>query len=660
MDEDPIAASAQERRRMATRRRAAAATTGAAAFLLLTAFDTPVARAADAPPDGAPPDLGRLSIEELTDIQVSSVAKSLESLNDAPAAIYVITHDDIIRSGATTIPEILRLAPNLEVAQLSSSSYAISSRGFNGQLANKLLVLIDGRSVYSPLYAGVYWDVQYVLPEDIERIEVISGPGATLWGANAMNGVINIITRKAADTQGGVLEAAGGNLGGRASLQYGGTLPHNLTYRVYSEGAVGEALTTSNGTSSHDAWSMPQGGFRMDWTPPGDAVTFQGDIYSATEQQLGQPDSAIAGRNLLARWEHQLEGDASLQFLGYWDETRRFTYAGGGGVALTTYDAELQHSFKVGSWNEFVWGAGDRIESYQIVGANTFFFAPDSRTLNLTDVFAQDTMSLTDQLKLILGTKVENEPYSGLELLPSGRISWKVTDTALLWSAVSRAARAPTPFDRDLVEKVGATDFLIGGANFQPEKLTAFEFGTRAQPLKHLSFSISTFYNIYDQLRSIEVAPNGGFLPLHFGNMMYGDTYGVEAWATYQLTDWWRISAGMNVQHENLKFRSGSSGLGGIAFAGDDPNHQESIRSSMNLTDDITWDADLRNVGKLPSPEVPNYFELNSRLAWHATKSFVVSLTGMNLLHAHHVEFDMSTGAVEIPRSFLIQTQWRF
>lgn len=607
-----------------------------------------------------PSNLVSLSIEDLAKIDITSVTKVTQPLNTAPAAIYVITNDDIVHSGARSLPEILRLAPNLQVAQTSASNFAITARGFNGQLADKLLVLIDGRSVYSPLFAGVYWDMQSVPVEDIERVEVISGPGATLWGANAVNGVINIITRKSADTQGGVLDVGAGNLERGATLQYGGRLTDQLTYRAYAQGVDYSDTKTSTGTNAHDGWSTPQGGFRLDWSPPDDTITLQGDLSRAVERQPGAEDLETSGQDLLARWQHALDGGSALQVQAYYDQTRRFTQNGGGGFTLHTYDLDVQHSFALGSWNNIVWGGGDRVEWDRIIGSEALLFSPESRTLNQANIFAQDSMSIGDAITLTVGLKLENEPYSGLEPLPSVRISWQVTDTAMLWSAVSRAVRAPTRFDVDFIEKSGSTPFLVGSPDFQPEKLIAYEVGTRFQPSSRLSFSVSTFYNDYDDLRSIEAGPAPFFLPLHWGNEMEGDTYGLEAWADYRVTDRWKLTGGFNVQHESLRFKPGGSGLGGIKIAGDDPNHQASLRSTVRLTDDIAWDADLRYVGKLPNPAVPSYAELDSRLAWTISPTLEISLSGSNLLHARHVEFSASPLVNEVERSFYFETRWRF
>jgi iron complex outermembrane receptor protein len=602
-------------------------------------------------------DLRALSIEQLSDIQISSVSKSAEPLSDAAAAIFVISHDDIIRSGATSIPEMLRLAPNLEVAQLNATSYAISARGFNvgdnASLSNKLLVLIDGRSVYTPLFGGVYWDMQEVLPDDVDHIEVISGPGATLWGANAVNGVINIITRPSAQTQGGLLTLGAGNLERSASLQYGGQIAPDLTYRVHGEAADYSPYVQTDGQDAHDRWSKPQGGFRLDWTPPGDAVSLQGDIYAATEE----PNGYIEGRDLQATWRHQFADGSSVQLLAYYDEAGRFVNNGGGGFTLNTYDVEFQHSLPVGTWNNVVWGVGERAFGYRF--ENTALqLVPSSQTLNLANIFAQDTISLTPCLNLTLGVKLEDEPYAHLQPMPSARLSWKVTDTALIWTAVSRAVRSPTPVDENIREFAGPIDFLNGSTGFRPEKLTAYELGTRVQATTRASFSVSTYYNVYDDLRTIERSPTG--LPLEFGNMMAGTVYGVEVWGNYQATAWWRLSAGVNALHEDLRFLPGSSGLGGLAFAADDPNLQASLRSDITLGGGVTWDAFLRYVDALPHPGVPPYTELNSRLGWQVTKALDVSLSGYNLLHPRHMEFLEDGETDEVPRSVFVEARVRF
>jgi iron complex outermembrane receptor protein len=620
---------------------------------------------ADATAPASVEDLRDLSIDQLATIQVTSVAKRPQSLSDAPASIYVITHDAIMRSGAISLPEILRLAPNLDVVQVSASQYIITARGFSGNLndqnfTNKLLVLIDGRSVYTPLYSGVYWDMQDVPPEDIERIEVISGPGATLWGANAVNGVINIVTRNATQTQGGVVDVAAGSLGSSVTAQYGGKVGEDLTYRLYVKTLNEEETLNADGSRAGDAWSKPQGGFRFDWTPTkADSVTFQGDGYAGAENQPGQPDQDISGGNFLTRWNHVSADGSDLQVEAYYDRADRTTAGTSDGFRLDTYDIEAQDAFSLGTRNDLVVGAGFRDSQYVINGTPTFYFVPGSRSLLLGDIFVQDTFSITDRLKLTGGLKLEDDPYSGLTDLPDLRLSWKPAEGLLLWSAVSRAIRSPTPFDRDVVEKIGPTVYLVGDPDFQPETLTAYQLGARAQVSPRLSFSISTFYNAYDQLKSIEITPVS-FLPLRWGNLIKGDAYGAELWGEYRLASWWRMSASFDELQENFSFKPGASGLTGLAQVGDDPRHQATLRSSFDLAHGISLDGDLRYVSALPDPALPAYVELDGRLAWNATQHIQIGLAGLNLLHAYHFEFPASEGATAVPRTFLAEVRWHF
>lgn len=607
-------------------------------------------------------DLRDTSIDDLANIEVYSVSKTREPLSDAPAAIFVITHDMIVRSGATTLPEMLRLAPNLEVAQMSASGYAITARGFNSNAANKLLVLIDGRSVYTPLYGGVRWDEKYVLPEDIERIEVISGPGATLWGANATNGVINIITRKSSDTQGTSASVSYGDRERRASMQHGGTIATDLTYRFYFDGFTTPNSQTNIGTNPHDAWWRGQGGFRADWTPAGDTVTLRGNYYWGNEGDDPAAQLNIRGGNLQATWRHDLSDGGSILLLAYYDSTD--AYSGNLGYWLDTYNVEVQHSFAWGDRQAIVWGAGYRLYQDR-ANLGIVAFVPERRTQSLSDIFVQDTIALTDAIKLTAGVKLEDDPYSGLVAMPSARLSWKASDDALVWLAYSRAARAPTRFDTDLqFTIVPSILILTGDPNFKAEKVNAYEIGTRVQPLQDVSFSISAYYNVYQDLRSVEWANMGPTLPLlwSYANNLEGHTYGLEAWANWQVTNWWQLAASLNLLHKQLRFKPGSDGLGGVASAGNDPNHQAFLRSIVDITDDITWDTDLRYIGRLPEPRISAYAELNTKIAWNVSDTVQVSLSGLNLLHAHHLEY-LDAGATignEVDRSIFVGARWHF
>jgi len=619
--------------------------------------------AADDDSDQSVSALQQMSIEDLGNIQVTSVSKTPESLSDAPSAIYVITHDEIMRSGATSLPGILRLAPNLEVAQVSANSYAITARGFNGTTTsngagNKLLVLIDGRSVYTPLYAGVFWDLQYVLPEDIDRIEVISGPGAALWGANAVNGVINIITKNSADTQGAVVKAQAGNLDIGASAQYGGRIDDETTLRIYGMGFHQRHDLDSNGASTNDGWEKFQGGFRLDWTPDNALLTVQGDIFQGFENQAAPPNAVIRGHNLLARWTQPLDGGASLQIQAYYDYNTLYV-PGSLGNSLRTYDLDVQHNFSWGADQEIVWGGDYRYMEDKFDNIASIKFLPPLTTQHLASAFIQDTIALSDTVNLIAGTKVEDDPFIAVQFLPSLRMTWKPDDGNLLWASVSRAVRAPSLWDRDLNEFLGSTLFLAGG-HFQEEKLIAYEAGYRAEPLTDLSFSLSLYYNVYDDLRSVEPSP-GPSLPLLYGNMMEGNTYGAEFWSNYALTDWWRLTAGFNWEHKDLRFKPGSFSLllgQGTFIAGDDPAYQASLRSSMDLAPDLTLDIALRDIGSLPNPAVPSYAEMDANLNWNVSGNLQISLAGFNLLHDHHAEFLTTGGSNEVPRSVMASIKW--
>ena len=608
-------------------------------------------------------ELQQLSISELANVDVSSVSKASQPLSEAPASIYVITHDDIVRSGATSLPEILRLAPNLFVAQTSASNYVITARGFSGSSAaqsysDKLLVLIDGRSVYTPMFSGVYWDMQQVLPEDIDRIEVISGPGATLWGANAVNGVINIITKKSFETQGGFAEIGGGNLERQASLQYGGRISPDLTWRAYATGFYDADTLTSTGARAHDHWTNPQGGFRLDWTPSAaDSFTLQGDAFQGWEAQDGAPDQDINGRNLMGRWNHVWAGGSTLQIQAYYDREGRTTEgADNGSFWVDAYDLDVQDGFDWGSRQKLVIGGGIRLDAYQIIGTPSLQFSPSSRTLDLSNAFVQDVITLTSTTRLTLGLKVEDDPYSGVRPLPDVRLSWTPNDRVMVWSAISRAIRAPTPFDRDVREYSGPTLF-ISAADFQPETLTAYEAGVRLQPTSRATLSIQGFYNVYDNLRSVDAAPVG-FLPLTWGNSLQGDSYGMEAWGSYQMLPWWRMMAGLDLLSEHLRFAPGAAPLLPASQDGDDPSRQATLRSSMNLGPKVTFDADLRYVGVLPDPHIPSYVELNGRIGWTLTPRLELAVAAFNLLHDHHQEFPGPAG--QVPRSVFAELKARF
>jgi iron complex outermembrane receptor protein len=625
--------------------------------------------------NSSPGELKKMSLEELMNLDVTSVAKTPGPYGQAPAAIDVITGDAIRRSGASSIPEALRLADNLDVAQQNSHDWAISARGFNTALANKLLVLIDGRSVYTPLFSGVFWNVQDYLLEDIYHIEVISGPGGTLWGANAVNGIINITSKNAKDTQGLYVEAGGGTwLQDFAGVRYGGTLASNVYFRIYGKYFDRGNEVFANGNDASDSWRMGQGGFRIDAEPSSQNMyTLQGDLYGSHLNIPTGGEGEADGGNILGRWSHTFSDDSDMTLQLYYDRTHLvdpitnpFGTADILGDDLDTYDLDFQHHFGWGEHNRFVWGLGYRFTHDVVDPAQNLAFVPSHLNHNLYDVFIQDEILIIKNLYFTLGTKIEHNDYTGFEFEPSGRLQWNATAGQMFWAAVSRAVRTPSRVDRDIREPGSPPIVLAGGSNFDSETVIAYELGYRAQLGPKLSASISAFYNDYDHVRSLSFTP-ATILPLFFANNLEGETYGFEFNGTYQLFDWWRLHGGYDLLKENIRVESGQTDINNALNETSDPQQQFSFRSSMDLPHQMELDAGLRWVDILHNNNaatpgtVPSYFELDARLAWHPTKNLELSIVGQNLLHDHHPEYGFpGSTRVEIGRSVYGKVAWRF
>lgn len=603
-------------------------------------------------------ELRDMPIAALSNLDVTSVTKSSTALGDTPASVFVITHDDIVRSGNITLAGMLRLAPNLQIMR-GGQNPVITARGLSGNLqaqnfSNKLLVMIDGRSVYTPLYSGVYWDMQDILPEDVERIEVLSGPGATLWGANAMNGVINVITRNTGASQGLYATGVIGNRTYDAGLRYGGSAGENVNYRIFVKRH--ENFESSDG--ANDGSRRTQGGFRIDWSPSADDIfMLQGDAYQGGRSQGVTPDEKIAGFDVLARWRRTSPSGSTLQVQTYYDHTGREVLNGSGSFTVDTVDFDVQHSFPVGTGHQIVWGGGARFNHYDIRGIPNIAFVPSRDTQFLANVFVQGSFAITPGLTAIAGLKVEHGPYDETELLPSARLAWKPNDAVLLWGAVSRAVRRPTPFDRDVQEYMGAPDpFLIGSPTFRSEELTAWEAGIRLVPSSQISLSISGFFNEYDDLRTVEPTPIT-FTPLSWGNGIQGHSYGFDSWADIRLTDWWRVKPGYSLLIQKFRFKPGSVPLLSTTQVGNDPKHRAFLRSSMDIGPEINFDADLRYVSALPDPFAPSYVELGARLGWQFSERAELSVSGFNLLHDRHQEVPLSQGN-RVSRSVFVALKW--
>jgi iron complex outermembrane receptor protein len=644
-------------------------------------------------------ELSQMSLEQLMNVQVTSVSRRPQKLIQAAAAIQVITSDDIRRFGATSLPEALRLADNLEVAQINAHDWAISARGFNADLANKLLVLIDGRAVYTPLYGGVLWNVQDYPLSDIERIEVISGPGGTLWGANAVNGVINIITKSARDTQGLHAEAAGGNrLDDQEELRYGAEPIAGLYVRGYGEYTGRSHEVTTSGASALDAWQVGRSGFRLDDDATlRDRLTLQGDIYHGVEDAGGVGEEDLAGGNILGRWTHLAANGSSMSLQLYYDHTYLSQpypaspaappyYTGFPATALAdtlnTDDAQFQYQFKAGLRQQFIWGLEYR--ATQELDQGLFVqFLPQQLDQNLYSGFLQDQIMLVPDMSLIVGSKLEHNDYTGFEVEPNIRWQWNPQPQQLLWAAVSRAVRTPSRYDHDLLVPTGLTNapppfefptaFLRGSENFISETVIAYELGYRAAFGSQWSGSLSTFFNDYDHLRSTTAtATTADYpfpFPVYFQNNLQGTTQGLELSSSYQPFNWWQLHAGYDLLLEHLHVRPGQVDATGALNETADPKGQVFLRSSTDLPRGVTLDAALRWVDALHIDNgptggpvvgvVPAYWQLDTRLAWQATRKLTISIVGQNLLREYHTEYGYPSPAREqIARSVFARFTW--
>ncbi len=644
------------------------------------------------------PELTDLSLEELVTIETTSVTKQSQPLHQAAAAVFIISQEDIRRSGVTTIPEALRMAPGIQVARLDAHRWAITARGFNGEFANKLLILIDGRTVYSPLFSGVFWDVQDTVLEDIDRIEVIRGPGASLWGSNAVNGVINVITKNASDTKGLLVVAgAGTEERGFTSLRYGGSFGENTHYRLFGKFFERDAFAKQDGTPAMDNWRTGRGGFRIDHTPSShDTLTVQGDYYKGseglefTEPTLTAPFSRLilgkwnySGGNVLSRWKHFFSESSSLVAQAYYDRTERESSLFG--ERRDTVDFDLQHSFAWGNSHRLVWGLGYRLTFGHIVPSTTIRVSPTSRELSFATGFVQDEITLIPQkLAFIVGTKIEHNTFTGWAVQPSGRLRWTPRQDLTIWGAVSRSIRTPS---RAEVDGTGDQQALppnalfpgspvalisIGGyPNVQNESLIAYELGTRYQPSESWSIDISAFYNRHSRLRSTE--PGAPFLsitpfpphlvvPFTLSNKLAAETHGVEVSSDWRPTEWWRVQAFYT--YLNIRMIPGSSQDPiGITASGQSPRHEASLRSYLQLPGNLELDLWGRYVDRLPALNIQGYFNLDARVGWRPMTNLDISVIGQNLIESHRPEFNASfvaQSSTEVQRGAYVRLTWRY
>jgi iron complex outermembrane receptor protein len=633
--------------------------------------------------------LKQMSIEQLMDVEVTSVSKTRESLIGAAAAVAIVTNEDIRRSGAESVPEALRSVPGIFVARETANSWSVSSRGFSGVNSEDLLVLSDSRSIYTPLFSGVFWDVQDYLMGDIDRIEVVRGPGGALWGSNAVNGVININTKPAQDTQGGYFEAATGTQERvTTAARYGGQLGDEAYFRVFGKFTDQDAEDYPPGTSA-DNWRLGHIGFRSDWKPTTqDAVTFQGDAYngnvglvSPSAQIIGRPQPqgrlrvGVDGGNVLGRWDHTLDDTSDVQVRLYYDRTHRndpsFV------DDLDTVDLDAQHRFALAYRQEITWGLSYRLMDDRNEGKGVFNLQPQSSRDSIYSGFIQDQVALGSDVHVTLGTKLEHNDFSGFEAQPSIRAAWDQSPTRTLWAAISRAVRVPTRLERDV--DIYASDpsasivaILIGNRAFHAEGLVAYELGYRWQVVSNLSLDLAAFHNHYTGLASLEfgtpfVDPNTGqtIVPVQNENLTDGSANGLESQVSFSPRDFWRLS--LTWSYIDMNLVAHGMDLNRDRFTEDStPKNQVGLRSYLDLPHDVQLDVQYRALSALPrlpqivSGGIQSYEELDVRLGWRPSRHTQISLDGQNLLHGNHVEFGAPDQRSAIRRSVYGKVTWEF
>jgi len=638
-------------------------------------------------------DLTELTLQELMNIEVTSAAKTPQSLQDATAAVFVISREDIRRSGVTSIPEALRLAPGIQVARISSNAWAVSARGFNGRFANKLLVLMDGRTLYNHLFSGVFWDIQDTLLEDVERIEVIRGPGAALWGANAVNGVINIITREAGATQGTLLTAGGGTEE-RAfvGVRQGGKLGAGTFLRLYGKAFERDGGRDASGREGADDWRMQRAGFRLDRQADAvDAFTVQGDIYRGRIGEtfvvptLSPPfsrqfdeDTDVSGGNLLSRWCRTFSETSDLALQVYFD--RALNHDAITGQARNTWDLDFQHRFAPASRHSLLWGLGYRYYEDDTRPGLTVAFDPEDDSKELLRAFVQDDVELIPgRLRLTVGSQFEHNDHTGFEIQPTLRLRWTPRPNHTLWGAISRAVHTPSRAEDDirldqatLPTTPPTVVALVGDRDVEAEELLAFELGYRSQLTPRLALDVATFYNRYRHLVTAEPgapfletepAPLHAVLPLVGDNRMHGKSYGAELAADWHPLSRWRLQAVYSYLQLLLDVDTGSKSDLFKELARTAPHHQASLRSSLDLPRGVELDLWLRYVDNLPAPDIGSYLTLDARLAWTPRRNLELALVGQNLLDDRHPEFaseKLDAAVMEIERGVYGKITWQF
>jgi len=643
---------------------------------------------------GAGVDLTTMSIEDLMNVKVTSVSRTEEKLSRTASAVFVIGPEDIRGSGALNIPDLLRMVPGVDVAQLTSNTWAIGVRGLNGRFSNKLLVLLDGRAVYTPTFGGTFWDVLNLPLEDIERIEVIRGPGGSVWGANAVDGVINIIMRKAEETRGGLVSAGGGNLEqGFGTVQYGGNLANKTDYRIYTRYQNEAPNPNGAGQEGGDGWHLLNGGFRTDSSlSSNDALTVQGNIYSGQEKipvtqlvsisspnlQFTDAPANLSGGYIQSIWNHTFSPRIGTTLEISYDTYQRNDALREG---RRTLNADFQHHILWGNRQNILWGLAVRYTSSHSDGGILVSLSPPSATDSLYSSFVQDEIALIpNRLYLTIGTKLERNYYTGWAAIPSARVAWLIDDRQMLWAAFSRPIR--TPDETDVALRSNVAEFtgqgglptvieITGNPNYGNETMTAYELGYRTTVSKKLSIDFAAYYNDYTHEQTIEPgapflestpAPLHLVLPLTFGNLMHGEAHGLEISTKWQITNRWSISPGYAFEEIHMHTEPSSQDSTSAAIAeGSSPLYSAQLRSRVDLSHGLEWNASAYFVDGLAAENIPAYTRVDTQLTWKWGERGTFSVVGQNLQRAHHFEFQdflHSIDANQAKRSAYAMIRW--
>ncbi len=619
-------------------------------------------------------DFFEMSLQQLGEIEITSAAKKPKKLSSTASSVFVLNHEDIIRSGVTTIADALRLVPGVQVAKLDANKWAVSIRGFNDIFSNKLLILMDGRSVYSPFFGGAYWDTVDTILEDIERIEVIRGPGGTLWGANAVNGIINIISQHAKDSQGLYLSGLAGNEErGTLSLRYGGQINQDHQYRIFAKAF--ERDTAENGS---DDWRMGRLGFRVDSRlSEKDNLQVQSQAYFGRSGERGQAgfpslgfpininsDTDVFGAHALIQWKHQFSSDSSIMLQSYYDHTERDHFYVRD--IRDTVDLEFQHNFKWLANQELIWGLGYRYIHDDVDPGTVLSMRPSNRSDEIFSIFLQNELPvIEDTLFLTLGTKIEHNSYTDFEIQPSARLLWKINEQHNIWSSIARAVKVPNRLEHNVILERTMNVRILGSSDFDSEVLLAYEFGYRFLQ-KKFNLDISFYYNDYDKLRSLEADPQPERIHLIIDNELHGEAYGMELSSTWQVNPSLRLIMGYSFTQLQLHLTDLSTDVTEEADEGDTPHHQLTLRSMWQLSHDWQVDSTLRYVDGIKSgrgkAEVDPYVTMDMRIAWDLNSQFEFSLIGQNLFGKHR-EFrgsTVETQATDVEPSIFFKANARF